>query len=341
MSKETLSHLNTQTLIGYTEKRGTAWHYRAEEQGTESNHYPGPIPVEDVRRRLFDWQAVEGTVESTYWNAALDAPVQVTDPTRKTILRVQPDRPATILGIFSRKYQIHDYDEWLITNVENLLDSGLAVGSAGLLKGGAQAWVQVEMADTLKVADVEFRPFLTAATSMDGTLATDYVRGAQVVRCDNSLAVALNANSRIQFKTKHSANSLGRISDVRAALDIVFETGDAISDEIDRLTSMTVTDADLEKFLNEWAPLRTETPRSTSMTNRKQVAMRDLWTDDPRVSPWKGTAYGVLSMVNTYGHHIQPVRNVSRAERNAANVITGARAKEDQAALRVLAEVMF
>src|SRR5512132_2160902 len=57
MSKETLRHLNTNTLIGNTDQRGTAWHYRAEEQGEESNHYPGPIPVEDVERRLFHWRA--------------------------------------------------------------------------------------------------------------------------------------------------------------------------------------------------------------------------------------------------------------------------------------------
>ena len=37
---------------------GTAWHYRVEEQGEESNHYPGPIPLADVRRRLFSWKAV-------------------------------------------------------------------------------------------------------------------------------------------------------------------------------------------------------------------------------------------------------------------------------------------
>jgi hypothetical protein len=57
MSKETLQHLNTNTLIGNTDARGHAWHYRAEQQGTETNHYPGPIPVADVQRRLFSWVA--------------------------------------------------------------------------------------------------------------------------------------------------------------------------------------------------------------------------------------------------------------------------------------------
>src|SRR5688572_2824425 len=57
MTRETLTHLNTNTLIGMTSQRGTAWHYRAEQQGEETNHYEGPIPVEDVERRLFHWTA--------------------------------------------------------------------------------------------------------------------------------------------------------------------------------------------------------------------------------------------------------------------------------------------
>src|SRR3954466_6274520 len=62
MSNETLQHLNTNTLIGNTDARGHAWHYRAEEQGDETDHYPGPIPVVDVERRLFSWEAVSRRV---------------------------------------------------------------------------------------------------------------------------------------------------------------------------------------------------------------------------------------------------------------------------------------
>lgn len=44
MSKETLHHFNTQTLIGNTEHRGTAWHYRAEHQGEEPTTTPSEVP---------------------------------------------------------------------------------------------------------------------------------------------------------------------------------------------------------------------------------------------------------------------------------------------------------
>ena len=151
MSRETLTHLNTQTLIGYTSKRGQAWHYRADHQGAEPNHYEHAVPVADVRRRLFHWSPVEADVQAVTID---ETGVQTfTDPTRKAIVR--PDTGA-ILGIFRTGYKVHDYDQWLINNVEGILDADLHIGSAGLLRGGAVAWVQVEMADTLNAAGVEF-----------------------------------------------------------------------------------------------------------------------------------------------------------------------------------------
>ena len=53
MSSETNEWLNQRTLIGNVDQRGKAWHYRADQQGAEPNHYPGFIPLADIKRRLF------------------------------------------------------------------------------------------------------------------------------------------------------------------------------------------------------------------------------------------------------------------------------------------------
>ncbi len=175
LSAETYEHLNTQTLIGFTSKRGNAWHYRANLQGDEPNHYPTDVPVADVLRRLFHWTPEVGPAETTI------AGKRYVDHTRKVIVR--PDTE-TILGTFKSTYQVHRYDEWLLDNVAAITDSGeLKIGSAGLLKGGAVAWVQFELEETLDVANVQYRPFLTAATSLDGSIATTYQCGHQVVVC--------------------------------------------------------------------------------------------------------------------------------------------------------------
>jgi hypothetical protein len=157
MSAETLEWLNVMTLIGDTDtaesswrRDGRAWHYRATLQGDEPNHYPGAIPVEDVRRRLFSWQprAVRPMV-AEYTDLTEDGveTVRIADENRQMIVRpkgaLSPEDPGAILGVFKGGYKVHDYDEWLIRNVESILDDTLHIGSAGLLRNGAQAWVGI------------------------------------------------------------------------------------------------------------------------------------------------------------------------------------------------------
>lgn len=334
MSKETLEHLNTHTLIGYTEKRGTAWHYRAEEQGDESNHYPGAIPIEAIKRRLFDWQAVEGEITATHIGE--EGVLQFTDPERKAIMRSDT---GAILGIFKSGYRVHQFDEWLVHNVEDILDANLQVGSAGVLKGGAQAWVQIEMPETMEASEgVQYRPFLTAATSMDGSIATTYGTGAQLVVCDNTLSVALGSFNE-KIKIRHSRNSLNKIGDVRDALNIVHQVSDIFEAQVAELTSQYVSDQQWKDFVKAFTQPESKSTRSINMAEKKASELNRLWNYDVMVAPWKNNAFGVLTAVNTHAHHFQTVRGASRAERNMDRAITGGVDKMDNLTLKVLASV--
>ena len=334
MSKESLTTLNTQTLIGYTEKRGNAWHYRANEQGTESNHYTGSIPVEDVRRRLFDWTALEGAITATAITP--DGVISTEDPTRKAIMRSDT---GALLGIFKQGYKIHPYSEWLISNVENLLDADVQVASAGLLKGGAVAWVQIEMAETLSVQGFEFRPFLTAATSMDGSLATTYLTGAQAVVCDNTLSAALTEKGS-RVKIRHSANSLKRIGEAREVLGIIYQVADDFTAQVEALTAEVVSNDRWNAFLTAYSSPSTDSKTAITVAANKVDALENLWANDLRVAPWAGTAFGVVQAVNTFTHHVQGTRgDASRGERNMARVVSGGIDAVDRETLRVLATV--
>jgi phage/plasmid-like protein (TIGR03299 family) len=210
MSKETLQHLNTNTLIGNTDQRGTAWHYRAEHQGEESNHYPGPIPMQEVRRRLFHWQA-ESRPLATEVSATVETMDHLDDqgePARWAVIAdrqaiVRPDTDA-VMGLFSTGYVRHQYDEWLLTTVSNILDDTLSIGSAGLLKGGAVAWVEVSVPETITTPEgFAFRPNLLATTSFDGSIATTFKRTVTATVCDNTRELAL-AEQGQAYRVKHS-----------------------------------------------------------------------------------------------------------------------------------------
>lgn len=335
MSQETSKWLNQNVLIGFTEKRGTAWHYRASDQGSEPNHYPRAIPVEDVRRRLFFWEPEEAPLETTVKVGRKK--LHLIDNSRKVIVR--PDTE-TILGVFKNGYKVHGYDQWLVHNVETVLDTDeLFIGSAGLLRKGAVGWVQFELEETQSVCDVEYRPFLTAATSLDGSLATTYKTGAQVAVCDNTLSAALSGTAN-KYAVKHSSRSLGKVIEVRDKLQIVFKTSDDFAAMVEALTTQKVSEKVWKKFLDEFVKTNPQAgKRAQTLGETKRDLLDALYHKDARVAPWKGTAYGVLAAANTYDHHFAHVRGVSRPERNMLNMVTGQVDRTDADVLRVLATV--
>lgn len=346
MSKETLEWLNNNTLIGFTEKRGNAWHYRASDQGTESNHYIGAVPVADVLRRLFHWQAIEVPV---FVSVPADIETATGIDSEGNGFRMVPlvDRKAIarndsyeILGLFKSGYNPHQYETWLLDNVANILDDSLAIGSAGLLRNGAQAWVSVEVPDSVTTPEgFEFRPNLLACTSFDGSLATTYKRVVTAVVCDNTLSAGLGESGQV-MKVKHSKHSGMKIADARDALAIIHTMSDDFASEIARLTQWEVTDKAWDSLLDRLVPIDESNKRSVTVGDKKRDELNSLYRFDSRCAPWVGTALGVLQAWNTYAHHVTPTRgNTLRAERNMVDVLTDKMAKNDESVLNALALV--
>lgn len=353
MSAETLSILNTQTLIGFTAVRGHAWHYRAEEQGAESNHYAGAVPVADVGRRLFNWQALSVPVAHAVPVTAGRDPERFTipdgitadgtpfrwveTPGEQAVIRSDTGRK---MGTFKEGYVIHSYERWLLNTVGTILDDDLSIGSAGLLKGGAVAWVSVEVPENIRTPEgVEFRPHLLACTSHDGTLATTYLRAITNVVCDNTMSSALGERGQ-RIKVKHSRYSGMRIGQARQALALVHGVADDFAAEVARLCRVEVTDRQWSAFLDAHAPMPTDAGRARTSAERKRDTLARLWNHDARVSPWRGSAYGVVQAVNTYVHHEQIVRGAGRAERNMTRAVSGGVDQLDRDTLTTLGAVL-
>lgn len=319
MSRESSTWLNTNTLIGFTLKRGNAWHYRKEDQGDESNHYPGAIPVEDVRRRLFPWEAVEGALTAVHVRDD-GTTLMFTDPKRKAIMRSDT---GAILGVFKDSYLPHQYDEWLLQTAALLIDDELQIGSAGVLRGGGQAWVQIEVPDTITTPEgVAFRPHLLCATSLDGTLLTVYRRCVTNVVCDNTMAAALGERGN-EIRIRHSRYSTLKLGAARDALTLVHTIAEAFEESVAELCDIKVSDGDWEQFLHSLVPLVKDDGRAKTISDAKRAKLDGMWREDPRVSPWTGTAFGVVQAVNTWTHHEQIIRGGNRGERNMDRAITG------------------
>lgn len=356
MSQETMEWLNNYTLVGFTDKRGKAWHYRVEDQGDEDNHYPGAIPVEDVVRRLFNWKVIEAPVTyivageqenaiATYEVNGNTYSIIMSQVGRKGMLR---EDTFYDLGAFKDSYQGHDYEEWLINNWGHILDTSrdeLGIGSAGLLQNGARAWVSIERPETLITPEgIEFRPFLLAYSSFDGSLATNYAGRVTNTVCDNTLNAAIRERGQT-FKLKHTRHSQLRILEAREALGIIFSLEDTFQKEIAELSSWKVSDAEFAKFLDLTIPVPEipegkERNRGTTVAEKKRDEITALYKNDERAAPWTGTALGVLQAFNTWNHHYAQVRGgVPRVIRNMENAISGKFASSDRDTLEALESV--
>jgi len=351
MSKETLDHLNTNTLIGNTDQRGQAWHYRAEHQGDESNHYQGPIPIGHVRRRLFDWQAVSRRI-AVEVPAELDTMTHLADEGEPMRWAVQDDLQGICrsdnhhrMGVFAEGYLMHQYDEWLLKTVANILDDNLSISSAGLLRKGAIAWVEVSVPESITTPEgVTFRPNLLATTSFDGSIATTFKRTITATICDNTRELALSEQGQ-QVKVKHSRYSQLKLADARAALAMVHTLGDEFAAEIGKLCAIEVTARDWSKFLDLHVPMldskqQTLAGRSLTGAQHKRAKIDRLYRYYMRCAPWTGTAHGVIQAVNTYEHHENTVRGGDRGERNVIRTVTGEFGTIDRDSWSLLSKVL-
>ena len=332
MSSESLEHLNTQVLVGFTDQRGQAWHHKADLQSDEPNHYPSAIPLTDVKRRLFSWHAVSMPMHITTPDGD-----QVEVPNRQAIVR---DDTWQVLGVPSKSYQPHQYDEWLLTQVGNLLDDDLQIGSAGVLKGGAIGWVQIEMPENRVAAGVEYRPHLLATTSFNGEIATLYKRTCTIVVCDNTRNMALREETE-QISVRHTSQSHLRLADARDALRIVHTLDEDFADEIEQLMKMQISERNFDRFLSVLVPSSdADSQQTQTRAQNIRSTMRTMWQSDIRCAPYRGTGFGALQTVNTWRQHVKPTRSGrSMIERTMMDTLTGQTQIADRQAVEMLMAV--
>jgi phage/plasmid-like protein (TIGR03299 family) len=363
MSAESMQWLHDHIRVGYTDERGPAWHAR-DSYMTDGTHFPGAVPEEEVSRILdvpfietqhhavhVEYFHVGGCPEAGKLYAECDCPRSETpyvDKTRKNI--VSPD-DGHVHGTFKLGWQLHGYQQWTADQIAAILDQSrgeLGTASVGLLQQRSLAFIQAKLdGSALEVGGYGFVPYIVAATSVNGTLSSTYGVGIEGVVCDNTLAAFWQTALKI-LKVKHSRNSAGRLGDVRDALALVYQAADDFATAADALQNVTVTAADFDAWRNEMAPVPERDPKSSTggikYTNARKVNDRytELWTYDPKVTPWAGTAFGIVQLDNTYRTWDRGVKGADggRLERNLLNMVDGTTGKEDSAALAALAKVM-
>jgi phage/plasmid-like protein (TIGR03299 family) len=326
-------------------KHGKPWWSNPQTDNPE-NHFDGPIPIEAIMK-LFGFDVNMSRV----WVEDKDGTLFLADK----FLACVPDNDQRVFGIHSDSFSVrgHQLREWLVEGPAKVINGTVGVSNAGLIDEGAQAWVNISTPEEWKtVQGVDFRPQLLWTTAFDGTIPSTVIENEVLSVCDNTRRMALRSTSALVYRVKHTKNSHFKLDDAKAALHLLEANANAFADEIRVLCECSVTEAQFDAFMSQLVPLpeqkkeldvnkRDYSTRSATIAANKRQALNELYRLDGRVEPWKGTAFGVLQMVNTYNQHIATQRNAEhRALRNMQNVITGKSASADNDALAMLQKVL-
>lgn len=369
MSAETIEWLNQNSMIGNIEKQEAykhlGWGVTFNEQTGQNetwwhtadfkNGYVGPIPPEEVERVLFNWEPIEVEIMYKRRDGVTEANCDAIDGNGpflwvpsdkfKGIMHPETEHEFAVFG--KETYKIHGYKEALLDKVSNILDDGLGIGTAGMLRSGGVAYVSVELPDSIDVHGFEFRPMLMAATSIDGTKATTYKMVDQVPICDNTVDIALSGEGG-EFKIRHSSKSLGRLEDARQALGIVYKHAEEMEQFLASLSDVDVTDAQFAQIVKTIKPIPepehgikggksvVTNQRAITIADNTQQTLRAMWHNDPRCSPWHGTLLGAFQTANTWNIH-ERSNSDNGVERTMTSALSGTGAKFDREFFQIVA----
>lgn len=326
--------IETSTLAGFMQDR--AWIGHAD----EAKVFDGPVPRQEAIDML-SYPLVEASLTGTVVNE--DGVESFDIPDRKAIIRADTGRT---FGIFKSGYRIHKPVDWGINAIDHLMDGGLQIATVAMTKGGARVLIQAEMPET-RIAEapgaepVEHRPWLSVAMSHDGSIATTYGAGTDLLICENGLSLpgfrSLVKKLNDVYKVRHTSNSLERIGEVREALGLITEQ---VADEFDRefqeLVSQYVSDAKWDEIVRSFTGVDNKKEgRSKTMAQNKADALNYLWFSDPRAASWRNSKYGVLAAFNTASQYLFGA-DKDRTERNQDSIISGKRADFDGNILKML-----
>ena len=238
---------------------------------------------------------------------------------RRVLYRSDTGRP---LSVVSDSYNVVQPGTILQFVSECVASAGFAMETAGVIDDGRRVWALARVNDGAPVIGHDVvRPYLLAATSYDGTMATTFkFTGIRVV-CNNTLSMSAGSSdrdtnvSREKDKTKgavvqcvrvaHSANP--DFESIRSQLGIVLSAWDRFLVE-SRLMAETKVD---ERFAIEFLRTLLRTDASIEATKaaeetrafKRLMALVTGEAQSATLPEANGTAWGLLNAVTWFVDH--------------------------------------
>lgn len=223
-------------------------------------------------------------------------------PERKLLYR---DDTLSPLAVVSSKYKVVQPREILYAQEELIEQLGFQMETAGVLFGGKKFWSmsRTNFREEVLAGD-EVGQYLLLTTACDGSLATTAKFTSVRTVCNNTLTMALNADTnKTTVKIPHSAQF--DMQRVKAELGLAGESWSKFIADMQSLAHMKMSKTQAINFLitlvgDDTKSLEDQTPGAANLMTH----MFNLWNTDSMGNELVGhTRWGMLNAVTEYYDH--------------------------------------
>lgn len=232
-------------------------------------------------------------------------------PNRWATTRAHPKSGVReVLGLVGDKYQIVQ-NEQICDLLDFIVDeTGAHFETAGSLRGGREVFVTMRLPQHLTVAGIDpIGLYLAMCTSHDGTRQARILVTPVRIVCANTQAAAF-ADNVGEYTLRHSGDIAAKLTDVRAALNLVPVFLDRFQDAAEQMIATELEWDQLQLVTDRLWPLAPGEPESAFLRKlARDRDLRHLFEQADTQQSIRGTVWAGYQAVTEWLDHVQPARS--------------------------------
>jgi phage/plasmid-like protein (TIGR03299 family) len=233
-----------------------------------------------------------------------------TVPGRYATTRIHPKtRQREVLGLVGSAYRVVQNEDAcqlleLITD-----ETGAKYETAGSLRGGREVFVTMRLPQTMRIAGVdEIDLYLAMCTSHDASRLGRVLVSPTRVVCANTMRAAF-ADNVGEYTFRHSGDILGKLQDVRDALNLVPVYLDQFQAEAEKMIEQQLEWDQLQAIAEQLWPLGNDDGEPAYLKRMaRERDLKHLFEQAPTQQNIRGTALAGYNAIVEWLDHFQPAR---------------------------------
>ncbi len=222
------------------------------------------------------------------------------------------------LGIVSDKYTL--VQNWEALDFVNALpmEGGFKFDRAGVFRDGRSIWVMGTLPEVNILGD-DISNNVVFVNSHDGSAGVKVMMTPIRLACYNMINLATKKANRI-WAAKHTSRLNHKLEEARYTLDLANKYIKALDEEADKLSSIKVTDTEIEAIIDKMFPVDYVNDSKRKIDN---IALfkNNFFScyNEADIAKFKGNAWGAINAMADLIDHKDPARKTSNYYSNHWN----------------------